>query len=116
MTATNQHLTFYAGEDLTITAQVLDGDGDPVSLTGASITWVLVSQSGTAVITKTTAGGTVTLSTTTATNDTVSVTLTDTDTGALTDTVYTHEAAITSDPSQVLWTGGVTVRTSRVLS
>lgn len=103
------------GEALQIRIPVVDADEAPLSLTGASISWVVsATYGGAAVITKTTAGGTVTLETTSVTNDTVVVTLAPADTSALSG-AYVHEAAITGAAAASIVRGDFFVMGSTVL-
>lgn len=92
------------GESVALLIPVVNNDGQPVTLTGASAVFVIAPTLGaTALVTVTTASGGITISTTNAPSDTLRVALAPADTADLAGR-YVWEAALTgASAGRVAW-------------
>lgn len=103
----------FVGEDKNLQFTVTDADANPQTMTGWALEFVVRSQvgAGTALLTKTTGGGTIALSNGDGTDDRATVTLTDTDTLALGAGDYRYALRRTTDGNeQVLAYGTFVIR------
>ena len=93
--------SMYSGDTVSIAVTVTDSTtGAAVNLTGASMTWALATAPGaTALVTKTSADGDITVGG--AGSNVATVALEPTDTATLTAGVYTHELQVTDGGGNV---------------
>lgn len=105
MTAKRQNFEIFIGDDADILVTVYDEDGDLLTITGATITWVMkTAAGGAAILTKTVGSGIV------ISGSTFTITLTDTETALLTAGSYFHAASVTiSTKTRTTTVGQVTV-------
>lgn len=92
MTRTEQNIdAYHAGDSLTISVTVYDGDGNTLDITGADFEWVLVDRAtDTTLLTKSTGGGGISI--TDATNGEFEISIDSADTQDMDPGYYEHEA------------------------
>lgn len=111
--ATTTTASIYAGEDVSITVNVKDTDGNAEDITGMSFSYKVWKGSSAAVLTKTTGSG---ITLTTPASGVLTISMADTDTDALTPATYKHELKITDDGSgneEVVMVGTLTILESK---
>lgn len=101
MTAINQDVEVRQGEDLTIRVNVTNTDGTAKTITGATVTLVIVD-GDTITVTKVSGGAQITVGTTY-----FDVAITKTDTAALTPGNYRHQAQVTLGGIDKVTTEGI---------
>jgi hypothetical protein len=110
----NQDATVYGGDDARLELTLLDRDGTPLDLTGATLTWGMAPRrSSDAALTKTSEDASE-IEITDAVAGRAIVKLLADDTDDLSETVYLHELKITdaTGKTETLLTGTLTVRSS----
>ena len=102
---------WFKGEDRTIHIDVDQADGTtPQNMTGWALTWELLSSnSGPALLTKTTAAAGISITNGDGTNDRAAVTINDTDTEPLAGGVYYYRLRRTDAGNEVVLTYGSAV-------
>lgn len=109
MTAENQDFEIRTGESMTLRIPVTNTDGTEKTITGAAVTWLLLDGDDT-LLTKTSAGGTVTVGATY-----FDVAITAANSAAITPRSYRHQAQVTlSGVEKVVTEGTVRVVKSAV--
>lgn len=119
MTATAQNATIYEGEYKRLPfGPVTDVNGDVVSLSGATLEWRMCESdgpTGTALLTKTSAGSTIVIDSP-ATDGTGYIIIATGDTTGMGEGNYYHEMVITkSSQPEVAFTGTITIHKSNIL-
>lgn len=108
---TGQDFEMWQGEDETIQIPVTDGDGSPVNMAGASVTWVMFA-GATVAVTKT-AGSGVEITDGDGTSDLLVVTIEKSDTLTLAPGYYEHECRVVNGgDEQIVCSGTVRLRRS----
>jgi hypothetical protein len=104
-------LSFYAGDSKNLIVTVLDENNSPITLTGSSIKWVLISQNS-IILSKTVSSG---ITITNAVQGQFKITLTTVDTKNLIGT-YQHFVRVTTadGSSSIILTGTITVEESLI--
>lgn len=92
-----RHFTFWAGDDVTLSATATNSSGSAVNLTGSTLEWTL-TDGRTERITKTTSSG---ITVVTAASGTFTVSLDAADTADLEAGTYRHRATVTDGSSNV---------------
>lgn len=114
MTRLNQDFEMHQAENKTLRVPIVDADGDPQTLTGATVRWE-VFRGTTSILTKTSSDGSnpITLYNAAGTNDGVSIPIVPADTTGLTPREYSHECRATLAGVQlVLFSGKLTLKYS----
>lgn len=108
MAATNQNFTLYQGDSLTAQFSVVDDEGSPVDLTGATITWRAATVSHQTVLDKAVGRG---ITVTDAAGGVCEVALAPDDTASLLGT-YRHQLRVVDATGQeaVVAEGAMTVQ------
>ena len=115
MPPTPQRLVMAQGEATEIRIPVVsDATGLPLTLTGASVTFVIATSVGQSALVTKTVGAGIALATTDAADDTIVVTLAPEDTDDLTGE-YGWEVAITGLQAGVVAFGALTIAPSTIL-
>jgi len=107
MTKLDQDFTMWQGETISLRVPVTDSAGDPVTLTGATVTWKATA--GAAVLTK--SGSVISID---AADDGVQIDLDPADTTALTPKKYAHECRVVDagGDHNVIFVGDLVLRLS----
>ena len=106
MTATNQNLIIYIGDDGDFDADIYDENGDLLTVTGATALWVLKTEAGETATLQKTDGSGITIS-----GSSVTVTISDTETSALTEGRYFHALSLTiAGKTRTVFAGSVEVK------
>lgn len=114
MAETDQNITIYLGDDVSIFLTLRAADGTALNLTGSSLRWGLATlSSDTPVLTKSSTSA-LQISITSAVGGLATVFLLDTETALLSVGAYRHEVELTdaSGNKETLLTGLVTVKTA----
>lgn len=114
MTKLNQDFTMFQGETKTLQVPIVDKDGNPQSLTGATVRWELRKGTKMVLLRKTgAASNPITLYNASGTDDGVSIPLVPDDTKGLQSGEYVHECrAVLVGTEEVLFEGTVTLKYS----
>jgi hypothetical protein len=103
MPATNQNLTVYAGNDVTINIPVLDDSGNKVDLSGATVRWWMgksVTATGTSIFLEKISPATITIDIATDV-DTAVIALHRADTKTIKPGTYYHECEVVDSSGNV---------------
>lgn len=117
MAAVDQDFTMYQAESRILRIPITDADGDPVTLTGATVRWEVyrnVEGTITTVLAKTTSDD-IALYNAAGTNDGIQITLAPADTTSLATGNFTHECRVTdsSGNQDVVFIGKMTLYASQ---
>ena len=117
MTMISQNFVMWQGEDKTLRIPIVDGDGDPVNLTGSTVRWEMFKPTADPVAVKTTGDG-ITLYNAAGTNDGIQIEIDPADTTDVTDGEYSHECRVTDGAGNkaVVFVGLVTLYYSETLT
>lgn len=113
MNGQNQQIDMYAGDTLTISVTVYDGDTTtPTSITGATVRWVMFNRAGSIVLDKTNGSG---VTITNGVGGVFEVALLPADTVSLSAGLYRHEGEVTDVSGRVVTvvTGAILIRGSK---
>lgn len=117
MTKERQNFIMYQGESKLIEAPVVDSDGNPLDMTGATIEWKAfdTTEDTTPSIEKSTASGNISVIDKNATNDGLRITLVPADTESLVPEVYYHECRVIDSVGneEVVFSGFITLKLSK---